>query len=113
MEAGILHRPMPPPRVTIVVPVYNEAPRLAANLHVLLGFLTERGLDAEVICVDDGSTDGSRQVLDRLAASEPRLRLLSLSQNRGKGAAVRAGMLEARGQHALFMDADLSTGLEA
>lgn len=101
------------PGLTVVVPVYNEAPRLEANLRALLGFLAAQRLDAELVCVDDGSTDGSDEVLARFSARAPGIRVLSLTVNRGKGAAVRQGMLEARGTRVVFMDADLSTGLEA
>jgi glycosyltransferase involved in cell wall biosynthesis len=99
--------------LSIVVPVYNEAVRLEPNLRRVLAFLDARGLDAEVVCVDDGSTDGSGDILHALARVEPRLRVLSLPRNHGKGAAVRGGVLAARGEAVIFMDADLSTGLEA
>jgi glycosyltransferase involved in cell wall biosynthesis len=89
---------MPAPRLTIVVP----APQLEPNLGVVLAFVAEHALDAEIACVDDGSTDGSGDLLPRLATAEPRLRTLSLAANPGKVAAVRRGMLDARGQDALF-----------
>ncbi len=104
---------MPAPGLSVVVPVYNEAGRIETSLHVLLGFLVAHRLDAEVVCVDDGSTDGSGSVLARVAGTEPRVRRVSLGRNHGKGAAVRRGMLEARGDAAVFMDADLSTDLAA
>lgn len=101
------------PALTIVVPVYNEAARLEPNLGRVLAYVDARAWDTELVCVDDGSTDGSGDVLRRLAAAEPRLRVLALPTNRGKGAAVRGGMLAARGETVLFMDADLSTRLDA
>ena len=64
---------MPGPELTVVVPMYNEAARLEPNLHRLLAFLGDAALDAEVVCVDDGSTDGSDDALRRLAATDPRL----------------------------------------
>ena len=101
--------------LSVVLPVYNEAlvleatfARLIPSLEALLG----PGRTFEVVCVDDGSTDGSRAVLERLRASEPRLVLEALPENRGKGAAVKAGVLAARGDRIFFMDVDLSTPLE-
>jgi glycosyltransferase involved in cell wall biosynthesis len=99
------------PRLSVVVPVYNEARVLEANLERLSKELHGLGLDFELVCVDDGSRDESPEVLSRLAG--PALRALSHEGNRGKGAAVRTGCLAARGERIVFMDADLSTDLAA
>jgi dolichyl-phosphate beta-glucosyltransferase len=102
------------PALSIVLPVYNEELVLERTLSELVPFLDElagvRG-DFEVVCVDDGSRDASPEILKRVALKDARLRVLALPQNRGKGAAVRAGVLAARGAAVLFMDADLSTPL--
>ena len=104
---------MDAPQLTVVVPVYNEAARLEASLRRLLAFVGDQAFHTELVCVDDGSTDGSGAVLRRFASADDRVRVVSLPQNRGKGAAVRRGMLAVRGRIAVFMDADLSTGLDA
>ena len=101
--------------LSVVLPVYNEAlvleatcARLIPSLEALLG----PGRTFEIVCVDDGSTDGSRALLERPRAKEPRLVVEALPENRGKGAAVKAGVLAARGDRIFFMDVDLSTPLE-
>ena len=105
---------VPPPGLSVVLPVYNEALVLERTFGELLPFLDRlEGVagDFEVVCVDDGSRDGSPAILERAAAADARVRVTTLPANRGKGAAVRAGVLAARGAKVLFMDADLSTPL--
>jgi dolichyl-phosphate beta-glucosyltransferase len=94
-----------------VLPVYDEALVLERTLARLVPHLEGLGQPFEVVCVDDGSSDGSGALLERLAAREPRLRVHHFGENRGKGAAVRHGVLAARGERIVFMDADLSTPL--
>jgi len=103
---------MRPASLSVVLPVYNEERTLEATFEALVPFL--EGLDREfdVICVDDGSTDGSLAILRRARADDPRIKLIELPENRGKGGAVRAGMLAAEGDFGLFMDCDLSTPLD-
>src|SRR5689334_23382519 len=96
------------PRISIVVPAYNEQARITLTLVKTLDYLEQRHPDSEVLVVDDGSSDDTARLVEQLAAKETRLRLLRQPQNRGKGAAVRRGMLASRGAHVLFMDADLS-----
>jgi dolichyl-phosphate beta-glucosyltransferase len=104
---------MPPkPRLSIVIPAYNEERRLGASLALLRTYLRRRRLDAEVLVVEDGSTDATAAIVRGQARAWKGLRLLSLERNQGKGAAVRAGVLAARGARILFTDADLSTPLE-
>jgi glycosyltransferase involved in cell wall biosynthesis len=98
------------PTVSIVVPAYNEAERLPATFETLRQWSTS---DVEIIVVDDGSTDDTSDIARDLVRSFRRGRLLQLPANRGKGAAVRTGMLEARGRLVAFMDADLATDLDA
>ena len=103
----------PRPRLSFVLPVYNEAKNLERLFEVLVPFAESLGHSFEMVCVDDGSADDSLSILQGIAERDERFRIESLPQNRGKGAAVRHGMLAARGDLALFMDADLSTDLGA
>lgn len=97
------------PRLSVVIPSFNEAQRLPATLARLRAHLDARGEAYEVLVVDDGSTDGTADVAR--AAPGP-VRVLRHAQNRGKGHAVRAGMLAAAGDRRLMTDADLSTPIE-
>lgn len=99
---------MPPPRLSVVVPAFNEARGLEEHLKQISAYLAGRAESFEILCVDDGSRDGSGEILARL---EPEVRGLHHAKNRGKGAAVRSGALEARGERIVFLDADLSTEL--
>jgi dolichyl-phosphate beta-glucosyltransferase len=97
------------PHLSVVIPAFNEAARLPPYLDEVVGFLEGRGQPWEIVVVDDGSTDGTAAAVRALAASHEGVRLLPLGRNRGKGAAVRAGMLAARGAFRLFTDADGAT----
>ncbi len=103
------------PFLSIVVPAFDEEKRLPATLEKLATFLGSRKppLDAEVVLADDGSTDRTVAVAEEAGSrlGLP-LRVVRLPRNRGKGAAVRAGVLEARGAWVLVTDADLSTPIE-
>ena len=96
------------PTYSIVIPAYNEERRLAAALDQVLAHARERGWEAEVLVVNDGSRDGTAALAAEYAARHPGVRLLENPGNRGKGYSVRHGMLEARGEWLLFTDADLS-----
>jgi dolichyl-phosphate beta-glucosyltransferase len=100
------------PQLSIVVPAYNEQARIGLTLIRTLEYLRQRSKSYELIVVDDGSTDETCRVVTEVAAGDERVRLLVQPQNRGKGAAVRRGVLEARGAYVLFMDADLATPIE-
>lgn len=102
----------PRPTLSLVVPAYNEVRRLPATLRVMRAHLDAQPDAYEVIVVDDGSGDGTAAAAQAIAADWPELSVLRLPRNRGKGAAVRAGMLRARGAHRAFSDADLSTPME-
>jgi glycosyltransferase involved in cell wall biosynthesis len=99
--------------LSIVIPAYDEADRLPATLERVMRFLAEQPLDAfEVLVVDDGSRDATAAAAESAAARWPQVRLLRNPGNRGKGYAVRHGMLEARYDWILFTDADLSAPIE-
>lgn len=97
------------PALSIVVPAYNEAERIAPTLRAITDYLDRGPSSYEVIVVDDGSRDSTREVVAELAQAHASVTLLALDKNRGKGAAVRAGVLASRGDEVLFSDADLST----
>jgi dolichyl-phosphate beta-glucosyltransferase len=95
--------------LSVVIPAYNEEVRLPPTVESIHEFVTRHGYDAEIIVVDDGSTD---RTFDAAAALQHRfseLRVLKQPRNLGKGAAVRAGVLASRRRTILFSDADLST----
>lgn len=95
------------PYLSIVIPAYNEAAILPVTLKCLSEFLEERPFTAEVIIVDDGSTDNSAAVLDEWRRSFESLRVLRSSVNVGKGASIRRGILASRGECVFVSDADL------
>jgi len=97
------------PAYSIVLPAYNESERIAASLEKIFAHIARSGWKAEVIVVDDGSSDGTAQIVTRYAAQYPNLRLFQNPGNHGKGYSVRNGMLHARGDILLFSDADLSS----
>jgi dolichyl-phosphate beta-glucosyltransferase len=104
-----------PPRapnhdLTLVIPAYNEETRLPRTLRQLREYLDQWGINYRVVVADDGSRDGTASVATEFG---PRFSTLSLPQNRGKGAAVRAAMLSASGCVAAFTDADLPYALES
>jgi glycosyltransferase involved in cell wall biosynthesis len=96
------------PTISVVVPVYNERENLPALLNRLLPVLGRiAGESFEVVLIDDGSSDGSADILDALTLSHENLRVIHLSRNFGHQAALQAGLDEAAGQAVVLMDADL------
>jgi len=96
--------------ISVVIPVYNEAGCLREHVDALRPLLTElAGNDWEIVLVDDGSRDGTGAEITALAAADPHVRGCTHPVNRGKGAAVRTGVLATRGDAVLFCDADMST----
>lgn len=96
--------------LSVVLPAYDEEHRIAASIAQVLAFLEAQPYEAELIVVSDGSRDRTADVAR--AAGRGLVKVLELPSNRGKGFAVRQGVLAARGQHVLFSDADLSTPIE-
>lgn len=92
------------PTLSVVMPCYNER----ATIHSALKRVLEGPVDSlEIVVVDDGSTDGTRELLTRGIALDPRIRVVLHDINRGKGAALRTGFSEARGRFVIVQDADL------
>jgi dolichyl-phosphate beta-glucosyltransferase len=97
---------------TIVIPCFNEEARIGETLRVTLDYLTANAPESELIVVNDGSTDGTSEITRNVfSGTKIATRLLENFPNRGKGAAVRSGLLAAREPTGLFFDADLSTPL--
>ncbi|TLS66942.1 glycosyltransferase family 2 protein [Mariprofundus erugo] len=97
-------------KLSVIIPAYNEQERLPATLRDAYAWLQANFDDSfEIVVVDDGSVDATSAKVRELAADMPELRLLQQPHNRGKGAAVRRGMLESVGTVRLFMDADHAT----
>jgi dolichyl-phosphate beta-glucosyltransferase len=97
------------PPLSIIVPAYNEAERITPTLRAVGAWLAQQGISGEILTVDDGSTDATRDVVRALSREIPNLTLVECSPNRGKGYVVRCGMLAARGSRRLYMDADNAT----
>lgn len=91
------------PSITVVVPVYNRERTVASAVE---SALAQNVADIEVICIDDASSDGSRRILEGLAARDPRVRVIELPVNLGTGAARKTGILAAKGEYTLCLDAD-------
>src|ERR1700683_8245 len=106
------NRTLPCPQLSIVIPAYNEEARLPRTLKRIQSWLDYRKLSAEVIVVDDGSTDATARLVTEWQLPWPELKLVANPGNCGKGYSVRHGTLEARGDIVLFTDADLSAPIE-
>src|SRR5580658_579358 len=100
------------PSFSIVIPAFNESARIPATLGKVVACVRERGWAAEVIVVNDGSTDGTADVVREFARDAPEIRLIENPGNRGKGYSVRVGLLQALGEVVMFTDADLSSPIE-
>jgi glycosyltransferase involved in cell wall biosynthesis len=99
------------PRLSLVFPIFDEAPNLSELLETALQMGERLGSDFEIVLVDDGSRDGSRELIDAWCLAHPRVRALRHTTNRGYGAALRSGLREARGELVFFSDADLQFDL--
>ena len=99
------------PALSLVIPAYNEQARLPYTLSEIEAYVCSQQLDCEVIVVDNGSRDATSVVVQQAASRFPRLRLLR-TDRRGKGLAVRTGVLAAQGEVVIYADADLSWSVE-
>lgn len=94
--------------VSVIVPCYNEESRIAPTLEEVRRYFLRRGIESEIIVINDGSTDNTLEVLKAFE----HLKIVSWRENRGKGFAVKAGLEVANGEYVLITDADLSTPIE-
>ena len=100
------------PELSVVIPAYNEAERIGPTLEAITKHLNAAEASYEIIIVSDGSTDSTDEIVSTHSQNDNRIRLISYQPNKGKGHAVRRGMLEARAHHVLLTDADLATPIE-
>jgi glycosyltransferase involved in cell wall biosynthesis len=100
------------PQLSIVIPAYNESARIEATLERVLSCVDAQGWDAEVLVVDDGSSDDTAEIVQQWMGRHERLHLIKNNGNRGKGYSVRNGLLQAAGDVVMFTDADLSAPME-
>ncbi len=100
------------PELSIVIPAFNEAQRIERTLDRVLDTIAAKGWSAEVLVVDDGSTDETTAIVQRYMSRHPGLFLIKNPGNRGKGYSVRNGLLQAVGDYVMFTDADLSAPME-
>ncbi len=98
--------------LSVVVPAYNETQRILPSIAAIVQYLDQHHPDFEVVVVDDGSSDGTAQLVQETFAADGRVRVLSYQPNHGKGYAVRFGLRHAEGDLVLFSDADLSTPID-
>jgi dolichyl-phosphate beta-glucosyltransferase len=102
---------MPKPFLSVIIPAYNEAKRLPLTLIDIDKHLDEQEYSYEIVVINDGSTDDTAEIVTRFAPLINNLKLINNNENKGKGAVVKQGMLEAKGLWRLFMDADNSTSI--
>ena len=107
MLAGLMNDAPPRPQLSAVVPAYNEVESLPALVAELSAALEATGRTWEMLLVDDGSRDGTGEAMEAQAAREPRIRVLRLERNAGQSAALAAGLVRARGEVVITLDADL------
>jgi glycosyltransferase involved in cell wall biosynthesis len=100
------------PQLSIVIPAYNESARIEATLARVLECVETRHWDAEILVVDDGSTDNTVAIVHQWMARHRQLHLVKNPGNRGKGYSVRNGLLQSAGEIVMFTDADLSAPIE-
>lgn len=97
---------------SIIIPAYNESQRIAASLDKIIAYTSEQRWMTEILVVNDGSRDNTRDIVREYAKTHPQVRLIENPGNRGKGYTVRNGMSQATGEIVLFTDADLSSPIQ-
>ena len=102
-------------KLSIIIPAYNEEDRIVRTIHATLAYLRQQTYSSEVLVVSDGSTDGTKSVVERgfSPGRQITLRVIEYHPNRGKGYAVKTGMVQGAGEIVMFMDADYSVPIEA
>jgi dolichyl-phosphate beta-glucosyltransferase len=98
--------------ISVIIPAYNEEQRIIPTIRRISEYLKDNWRDYEIVIVDDGSADGTARIVEKLSGSLPNVSLLRSERNRGKGSAVKRGVLSSRGEFLLISDADLSTPIE-
>lgn len=99
-----------PPTLTLVLPVYNYESRLKTNTDRIMTRLRKEKFQSELVLVNDGSKDKTGAIMEKLAKRYPEIKMVTYPKNRGKGYAVKQGMLKAMGRVVFFTDADLPYG---
>ncbi len=97
---------------SIIIPAYNESQRIAASLDKIIAYTSEQKWMTEILVVNDGSRDNTKDIVLEYAKTHPQVRLIENPGNRGKGYTVRHGMSQATGEILLFTDADLSSPIQ-
>ncbi|MBP5208129.1 MAG: glycosyltransferase family 2 protein, partial [Clostridia bacterium] len=99
-------------RLSVIIPMYNESSIIENSVREFDGYLAEHYDDYELIFADDGSTDGCGEAVKEYALTHPRVRLVGYEKNRGKGCAVRTGILSSTGDTVMFTDCDIAFGVD-
>jgi dolichyl-phosphate beta-glucosyltransferase len=97
--------------LSVIIPAYNEEKRIRKTIAANIAYIQKKGFEAEVLIVDNGSTDGTQRIVNEFSRETPFVKLVQ-AHGRGKGSAVRFGMIRAEGDIRLFMDADNATTLD-
>jgi len=100
------------PQITVIIPAYNEAERIAPSLDHILSYTEEKQWCAEIIVVDDGSSDTTAEIVSHYASRSPSVRLITNPVHRGKGYCARTGVMNAGGRTVLVVDADMPASME-
>jgi dolichol-phosphate mannosyltransferase len=101
------NRTSPLPRISLIMPVFNQQNKISFSLEKIKQAVESAFSDFELIVVNDGSTDNTLTILKDITTTDPRIRVLSYTPNRGKGYAVRHGVLHSQGEAVIFLDGDL------
>lgn len=99
-------------KLSIVIPVYNEERRISRTLSRIIDYVEKKDIDAEIIVADDGSTDGTLKLVERISKERRPIKIVGNGRNIGKGFSVRNGVRHASGDYVLFTDADNSTPIQ-
>ena len=99
-------------KLSVVIPAYNEEKRISKTLEEINFYLRNQDYSYEIVVVNDGSTDKTSEIVINIARETKNIRFINNKVNRGKGAAVKQGMLESKGEYRLFTDADNSTSID-